>query len=81
MRPPVALAAELRRILGVVLDPGQSAETESLTGSGDGDIGQACLGQVDFCRDGLPIVGEVLSEAPTPMRGFLVLEDDEDGDR
>ncbi|MEU0343812.1 hypothetical protein ABZ092_33865 [Streptomyces bobili] len=28
-----------------------------------------------------PTVGEALSEAPTPMRGFLISEDEEDGDR
>ncbi|GHE11105.1 hypothetical protein [Streptomyces alanosinicus] len=28
-----------------------------------------------------PTVGEVLSEAPTLMRGFLISEDDKDGDR
>jgi hypothetical protein len=58
--------------VGVLVDPAQAADVESVAGAGDSDVGEASFGVVDVAGQGVTVLvrlflvhrfGEILADA------------------
>jgi hypothetical protein len=46
--------------VGVLVDPAQAADVESVAGAGDGDVGEPRFGVVDVCGQGVTVLVRLL---------------------